>query len=120
MEILVINGHDYSHWITDDGYDWSRDDLDSEKTTRTKDGRMRRDKVTEKRNLSFAMRDMPESLAAQLDNDLHKSEFQVKYHDLHGYQTRTFYCSQFPGKLRQVVDEGNLMWSGISFNLHEI
>lgn len=120
MEVLVINGHDYSRWIADDGYGWSRDDLDSEKTVRVKTGNMRRDKITEKRNLSYKMLDMPEQLAAQLDDDLHEPEFRVKYHDLHGDQTRTFYCSQFPGKLRQVVDEGNLMWSGISFNLHEI
>ena len=48
-----------------------RDDLDSEKTKRVKNGTMRRDKITEKRNLSFAMLPMPEELAAQLDSDLH-------------------------------------------------
>ena len=25
MNILVINGHDYTRWIEDDGYTWSRD-----------------------------------------------------------------------------------------------
>lgn len=120
MTILIINGHDYTTWVEDDGYDWSRDDLDSEKTVRVKTGQMRRDKITEKRNLSFAMRAMPENLAAQLDTDLHASQFSVTYHDLHGDQTREFYCSQFPAKLRQVIDEGNLLWEGISFNLHEI
>jgi hypothetical protein len=120
MQILVINGHDYSKYIKDEGYIWSRDDLDSEKTTRVKSGNLRRDKITEKRNLSFKMRDMPESLAAQLDTDLLQATFSVKYHDLHGDMTRTFYCSQFPANLRQVIDEGNLMWSGISFNIHEV
>lgn len=67
MNILVINGHDYTCWVEDDGYDWSRDDLDSEKTVRVKTGNMRRDKITEKRNLSFKMRPMPEELAAQLE-----------------------------------------------------
>lgn len=120
MNILIINDHDYTAWIADEGYKWSRDDLDSEKTTRVKNGTMRRDKITEKRNLSYSMIDMPESLAAQLDTDLHASQFSVKYHDLHGEQTRKFYCSQFPCNLKQIIDEGNLMWSGISFNLHEI
>lgn len=119
-QLLIINGHDYSGYILDGGYDWSRDDLDSEKSVRVKTGKMRRDKITEKRNLTFAMRDMPEALAAQLDTDLHASQFSVTYHDLHGDQTRSFYCSQLPAKLRQVVNEGNLMWAGISFNLHEI
>ncbi len=120
MQILVINGHDYTRWIEDDGYDWSRDDIDSEKTVRTKDGKMRRDKITEKRNLSYNMLPMPQDIAAQLDTDLHDPEFSATYQDLHGQQTRKFYCSKFPGKLRQVIDEGHLMWQGISFNLHEI
>lgn len=120
MTILEINGHDYTRYVADDGYDWSRDDLDSEKTKRVKNGTMRRDKITEKRNLSFAMLPMPEDLAAQLDSDLHAKQFSVRYHDLHGDQTREFYCSKFPAKLRQVVDKGNLLWGGISFSLHEI
>lgn len=120
MNILIINGHDYARWVADGGYGWSRDDLDSEKTKRVKNGTMRRDKITEKRNLSFTMLPMPEALAAQLDTDLHESTFRVQYHDLHGDQTRAFYCSQLPAKLRQVVDGGNLLWDGISFSLHEI
>lgn len=120
MNLLIINGHDYTRYVKDDGYDWSRDDLDSEKTVRVKTGNMRRDKITEKRNLTFSMLSMPEELAAQLDTDLHASQFSVTYHDLHGDMTREFYCSQFPAKLRQVIDEGRLMWSGISFSLHEI
>lgn len=120
MNILEINGHDYSRYIEDDGYSWSRDDVDSEKTVRVKTGTMRRDKITEKRNLSFQMLPMPAELAAQLDTDLHDPEFSVRYQDLHGPQTRRFYCSKFPAKLRQVINDGNLMWDGVSFNLHEI
>lgn len=120
MNILVINGHNYTPYIQDDGFEWSRDDVDSEKTVRVKTGNMRRDKITEKRNLSFKMLPMPEELAAQLDTDLHAPEFSVRYQDLHGPQTRKFYCSKFPAKLRQVIHEDALQWDGISFNLHEI
>lgn len=120
MNILVINGHDYTRYIQDDGFEWSRDDVDSEKTVRVKTGSMRRDKITEKRNLTYKMLPMPEALAAQLDTDLHDPEFSVQYQDLHGPQTRKFYCSKFPARLRQVIDKGKLLWDGISFNLHEI
>lgn len=120
MNILVINDHDYTRYIQDDGYEWSRDDVDSEKTVRVKTGNMRRDKITEKRNLTFKMLPMPEDLAAQLDTDLHDPQFSVRYQDLHGPQTRKFYCSKFPAKLRQVTGGGKLLWDGISFNLHEI
>ena len=120
MNILVINNHDYTRYIQDDGFEWSRDDVDSEKTVRVKTGNMRRDKITEKRNLTFKMLPMPEDLAAQLDTDLHDPQFSVRYQDLHGQQTRKFYCSKFPAKLRQIIDGGRLLWDGISFNLHEI
>ncbi len=118
-QLLIINGHDYSSYIQDDGYDWSRDDLDSEKTVRVKTGDMRRDKIAEKRNLTYTMRDMPEALFAQLDEDLHEPFFQATYHDPHGDRTRTFYCSQLPGKLRMIIDGSNLMWGNISFSIHE-
>jgi hypothetical protein len=48
MEVFIINGTDYSSAIATKGYGWSRNDLDSDKTTRTKDGKMRRDKITTK------------------------------------------------------------------------
>ena len=120
IHILIINGHDYTRFVADSGFSWSRDDLDSEKTVRVKSGLLRRDKITEKRNLSYTMLPMPEALAAQLDDDLSAPEFAVRYHDMHGDQQRSFYCSQFSGKLRQIVDGGKLLWDGISFNLHEI
>lgn len=119
-QVLVINGHDYTKYIADGGYSWSRDDLDTDKTTRTKDGSMRRDKITEKRNLSYNFLPMPHDDAAQLDSDLTEATFDATYLDLHGQQTREFYCSKFPGNLRQIIDEGNIYWEGISFNLHEI
>lgn len=120
VNILIINGHDYSRFVADSGFSWSRDDLDSEKTVRVKSGLLRRDKITEKRNLSYTMLPMPEALAARLDDDLSDPEFPVRYHDMHGEQQRSFYCSQFSAGLRQIVDGGSLLWEGISFRLHEI
>lgn len=120
LGVLIINGTDYTKYIADGGYSWSRDDLDTDKTTRVKTGDMRRDKITQKRNLTYTMLPMPQDEAASLDSALQESQFSVTYQDLHGQQTREFYCSKFPANLRQVIDEGNLCWEGISFNLHEI
>ena len=120
VNILIINGHDYTNYVADSGFSWSRDDVDSEKTVRVKSGLLRRDKIAEKRNLKYTMLPMPEALAAQLDDDLNAPEFSVRYRDVHGEQQRSFYCSQFSGGLRQIIDEGDLLWDGISFNLHEI
>ena len=45
MEILIINGHDYSRYVKMGGFSWSRNDLDTDQTKRTKDGKMRRQKI---------------------------------------------------------------------------
>ena len=119
MEILIINGHNYSHYVERKGYGWSREDLDGENTGRTKDGKMRRDKITTKRKLSYTVMNMSRALLAQLDNDLSLSTFSATYFDLHGKQTRTFYTSSFSCTLNELTDE-NGEWGGASFSLIEV
>lgn len=119
MEVLIINGNDYSSAIEAKGYGWSRNDLDSENTTRTKDGRMRRDKITTKRKLSYTTRSIPRNMLARLDNDLNKTTCTVKYLDLHGIRTSEFYCSSMECTLEQAADD-NEVWGGATFNLIEV
>lgn len=119
MEVLVINGHDYSGYVESKGAGWSRNDLDSEKTVRTKDGRMRRDKITTKRKLSYTLMNMTREQLAQLDDDLSADTFTATYRDLHGTQTREFYCSSFSATLSDVQD-GNDVWKDAAFNMIEV
>ena len=119
MEVLIINGNDYSSAIEAKGYGWSRNDLDSENTTRTKDGRMRRDKITTKRKLNYTTRSIPRDMLASLDNDLNKTTCTVKYLDLHGIRTSEFYCSSMECTLEQAADD-NEVWGGATFNLIEV
>lgn len=119
MEILVINGHDYSRFVEEKGYGWSRNDLDSEQTTRLKNGNMRRKKITTKRKLSYTMMHMTREELAQLDNDLSRETFSAKYLDLHGASTRTFYCSSFQATLSNVAN-GAESWEGASFSMTEV
>ena len=119
MEVLIINGNDYSSAIEAKGYGWSRNDLDSENTTRTKDGRMRRDKITTKRKLSYTTRSIPRNMLAKLDDDLNKTTGTVKYLELHGSRTSEFYCSSMECTLEQAADD-NEVWGGATFNLIEV
>lgn len=120
MEVLVINGHDYSHLVKRRGVGWKRNDLDSEKTKRTKAGTLRRDKITTKRTLSYEILPIAtQAELAQLDDDLSEETFAARYLDLHGIQTRTFYCSSFSATLDDIQgDENN--WSGGTFNMIEV
>lgn len=120
MEVLVINGHDYSRLVKRRGVGWKRNDLDSEQTKRTKAGTMRRDKITTKRTVSFEI--LPTATKrelAQLDRDLSEQTFSARYLDLHGVQTRTFYCSSFSATLDEVQGEES-RWSGGAFNMIEV
>ena len=120
MEVLVINGHDYSHLVKRRGVGWKRNDLDSEKTKRTKAGTMRRDRIATKRTVSYEI--MPvatQSELAQLDDDLSAETFSARYMDLHGIQTRKFYCSGFSATLDEVDGEES-HWSGGAFNMIEV
>lgn len=119
MDILIINGHDYSRFIERKGYGWSRNDLDSENTVRTKDGKMRRDKITTKRKCSYTLMNMTQEELAQLDSDLSESTFSATYLDLHGTQTRTFYCSSFSVTCAECYDDKNV-WEGATFNMTEV
>lgn len=119
MEVLIINGTDYSSAIATKGYGWSRNDLDSDKTTRTKDGKMRRDKITTKRKLSYTTRSVKRDVLAKLDDDLNKTICTVQYLDLHGVRTSTFYCSSMECTLEEAADD-NEVWGGATFNLIEV
>lgn len=119
MTVLQINGHNYTGYVKASGYGWSREDLDSQNTTRLKNGTMRRQKIATKRKLSYTIIRADRATLAQLDDDLSQPTFQATYMDLHGLKTKTFYCSSFSVTLDQAYDE-NGMWSGGSFNMIEV
>lgn len=120
MDVLVLNGHDYTGCVEMSGYSWSRNDIDSEKTTRLKNGTLRRAKLTEKRKLQFrTLPGMAESELAQLDDDLALNTFAATYYDLHGLQTRTFYCSSFSATMDYVNNETPI-WGKAEFTITEV
>lgn len=119
MEVLIINGVDYGPHIEAKGVGWSRNDVDSEKTVRVKDGTLRRDKITTKRKLSYKLFHMTRTELAGLDSALSADTFSATYMDLHGQQTRKFYCSSFSATLESAyTDDGE--WGDATFNIIEV
>lgn len=117
-EILIINGHDWSSSIQSKGYGWSRNDLDSNQTTRPKNGVLRRVKIGTKRKLSFTTMPLPRKKLAQLDDDLSSTFFDAKYLDLHGVMTKTFYCTSFETTVEEVGDDYE-QWLSATFSIIE-
>lgn len=120
MDVLIINGHNYTGFIEMSGYSWSRNDIDSSKTTRLKNGNMRRKKLTTKRKLQFkTLPHIPTDKLVQLDTDLSAETFSVEYQDLHGIQTRAFYCSSL-SLSAEYADGDSMKWSGAEFSVIEV
>ncbi len=120
MELLVINGHDYSQYVKNTGYGWSRNDLDSSKATRTKDGRLRRDKIAEKRKITYELMGMTRAQLARLDEDLSQATFRATYLDLHGPMTKEFYCSSFSARLTTTRRDDGGAWGSDAFTITEV
>lgn len=119
MDILKIGTLDMSKYVERKGLAWQRNDIDSTKTTRTKDGKLRRDKITDKRTIGYTLANVPEDKLAALDTALSASTFSATYQDLHGVQTRTFYCSSFKATLAAAYDSGSV-WEGAEFTMIEV
>ena len=120
MEFLRINTHAYSKFVERKGYGWSRNDLDSEKTTRVKNGDLRRKKITTKRKLTYKVFNMTREELAQLDDDLSLETVPVDYLDLHGERSGEFYCSSFAVEMDGYDVNGIDCWGGATFSLIEI
>ena len=110
--------HDYSSMVKMSGFAWKRNDLDAEGSGRTLDGLMWRSKVADKRTIDFQLMPDREDKYAALDTDLQQPFFQAQFADLHGIQTKTFYCSSFAATLDDDIDDA-CRWSGGSFTIIE-
>lgn len=122
MEVLVINGVDYSRYIEAKGVGWSRNDVDGKNATRTKDTRMRRDKLGTKRKVSYKLIDMKREQMAALDDALSEPTFRATYLDLHGKITKEFYCTSFQATLETLSgpDDPDGQWGNATFNMIEV
>lgn len=120
MTVFKTNDHDYSQYIERGGLGWTRNDLDGSETTRLKNGKMRRQKITEKRTLNLKFMGMNRGLIAQLDNDMRRTTFQATYTDIHGEQTREFYCTSLSATLQEVQDEELQQWDGAAITIVEV
>lgn len=111
--------HDWSDVVKRSGFGWTRNDLDSESSARTLDGLFHRVKIDTKRKITFELMPDRQSRYADLDDDLSQPTFSAQYADLHGIQTRTFYCSSFASTLDQDVGD-DPDWNGGAFSIVEV
>ena len=121
MEVLVIKGHDYSKFIARKGVAWRRQDSDGGFSVQTLDGVIHRPIFARKRDCTYTLINMSRSEIAQLDTDISDAAFEATYLDLHGIQTRRFFCEGISAITSYVSeDTDNSEWAEVTFTLNEV
>lgn len=124
MDLLIItaaNGeqHDYSQFVKQTGYGWKRSSLDSDKSGRTKDTLMRREKLGDKVSVTYGVMGMTRAQLAQLNRDLKQVFFTAVYDDLDGRMQKQFYCANFAAHRNTAKSDGPDSWTADDFTITE-
>ena len=117
--VLTVGGVNVTPYIKARGYAWTRNALHSDKTGRTKDGKARVDKITDKLTLAFELGETPAEVLAAIEAALMQQTFQASGYGVGGSFSKEFYCSAFAPKAA-VITDGHEVWEGASFTIIEV
>ena len=121
IDVLIIDGIDMKNYIEEEGIGVEINDIDAPKSGRTMDGKMHRSRVATKTKLNLVFLPVPQSISSQILKSVKKTSFYVKYLDPeYGVRTCEMYASPKRLKLRRVYQNGEVCWTGLSFNLIEM
>ena len=119
--VLIIDGIDMTRYIEEDGILVEVNDIDAPKSGRTMDGKMHRSRVATKTKLNLAFLPVPQPISSQILKSVKKTSFYVRYLDPeYGIRTCEMYAAPKHLKLRTVYQNGEVCWTGLSFNLIEM
>lgn len=115
-----IDGLDILPYIEKNGIKWSRSDLESPKAGRTLDGLMHRGRVATKIRLDCTCRNLSGEEAAIVLQAIYPEYVTVEYTDpMLGDVTKTMYSNNNPAQLVMTYQDGQTLWSGVTFPLVE-
>lgn len=120
--IFLIDGVDFSFILTEGSIQWSRNDIDSDKTGRsTLNGQMLRKRITYKRKLRISSgKRLDTATMIALNKALLPATIKVTFLDaLLGQVTKEFYGSSVEATT-QIYMNGETYWTGTTFALIEV
>lgn len=120
--ILKIGDKDFTRFLTEGGLKWSRNDIDSELTKRSKlTAKMYRKRLAVKRKLSVSCKRMTTAEVKELNQAILPEKISVTYLDpLEGQVvTKEFYGSSVDATT-QITMGDETYWDGVSFNIIEM
>lgn len=120
--IFLIDGVDFSFILTEGSIQWSRNDIDSNKTGRsTLNGKMLRKRIAYKRKLRVSSgKRLDTATMIALNKALLPATIKVTFLDaLLGEVTKEFYGSTVEATT-QIYMNGETYWTGTTFALIEV
>ncbi|HAL88442.1 MAG TPA: hypothetical protein DCO69_04850 [Clostridiales bacterium] len=119
-KVLIINGHDYSGFVAEDGYQWEDNDIDGDGAGRAMDTMMDRDLLADKTKLQISCRDLLQSESSAILTDIKQEFYEATVLDAcKGEITCQMYTSSRKAAIAVVRDDGEVVWSGLSFSMIE-
>ncbi len=118
---LLVNGQPIAAMPAPEGFKvWLRDLDDASATERTADGKLKRSRITTKRQIDLRYNALEWSVVSALFMQLDDEFAEVTYPDPRGgqYETRTFYTGDRPATVPFERD-GKLWWNGVEYTLTE-
>lgn len=120
--IFKVGDKDFSRLLVEGGLKWSRNDIDSELTKRSKlTAKMYRKRLAVKRKLSVSCRRMTTAEIHELNQAILPEKISVTYLDpLEGQiVTKDFYGSSVDATTQITIGD-ETYWDGVSFNIIEM
>lgn len=116
---LKINGKEFINYVKEKGLKWTKNDLD-DNSERTMDGRMHRNKITEKIKLDISLETLNNNDMRGINTSLNNETIQVTYCDpLYGEITKTFYGTSIKCGVAY-EEKGVIYWENGAFSLTEV
>ena len=119
-KVLIINGHDYSGFVAEDGYQWEDNDIDGDGAGRAIDTMMDRDLLADKTKLQISCRDLLQSESSAILTDIKQEFYEATVLDAcKGEISCQMYTCSRKAAIAVIRDDGEVVWSGLSFSMIE-
>ena len=121
LPVFIINGHDYTDLIAEDGLKPSRNDLDKDGSGRNLlDGLMYRSRIATKMKYSVSFNRMTAAQLQQLENDMNCQFISVTLLEAktNRHVTRTYYTSTINEGVQHAI-KGVTYYDGVAFDITE-
>ncbi len=115
-----IGGIIFTNYLAEDGFKWTRVDVEDPDAGRTLDGIMHRGRVASKVRLDITTRDLTTSEVTALLGAIQPEFVTVRYTDPRdGLITKTMYSNNVPAVMATAFPNGEAIWKGFTFPLIE-